>query len=363
MAAPIPETWHACDTAWQRGVAAGPAGEWAPAALNQLKEDVFSLWAPRRVARVSAADVTAFLRDHVATRTPCILTDLVERECPWIMQHGDLAALRRAVGDAPVSVNETPDGLADAVKVVAGQPLFVTPLERTMPFSAFCDALQNPGPYALYLSRQNDSLRAEFPQLCTADCGVPESLAFARGAFGNDADAVNLWVGTESALTSLHKDPYENLYAVLAGEKQFTLLPPPSTLWLRELSCPHAQYVRCAGSCGGGGEGGGDEACPWREAPMHGAGHHVVSQPDGEVPWVVSDPGKPCLACFPELEGVEPLTCTVRPGEVLYLPALWYHAVAQRGVTIAVNWWHDMAFDAPHYPQYCFARRLSGKDA
>jgi hypothetical protein len=41
----------------------------------------------------------------------------------------------------------------------------------------------------------------------------------------------------------------------------------------------------------------------------------------------------------------KPLSCTVGPGEVLYLPALWYHRVAQRGETIAVNYWHDMPFD------------------
>lgn len=360
MSAPAPETWHVCDPAWRAATAAGPVAEWAPEALEQLKEDIFSLWTPRRVPRVAGADATTFLREHVAKRTPCILTDLIERECPWVMEHGSLASLQRTVGDAAVSVNETPDGLADAVKVIGGRPLFVTPLERTMPFSEFCTALRTPGPHSLYLSRQNDSLRAEFPQLCRGPHRIPETLSLARTAFGNNADAVNLWIGTSSALTSMHKDPYENLYAVLAGEKEFTLLSPHATLWLRELPCPHAQYARCVGDCA---DSGGDEACEWRESPMHGDSHHVVSQPGGEVPWVVCDPGKPCLSCFPELAGVQPLTCRLGPGEVLYLPALWYHAVAQRGTTIAVNWWHDMAFDAPHYPQYCFARRLAGKDA
>lgn len=35
----------------------------------------------------------------------------------------------------------------------------------------------------------------------------------------------------------------------------------------------------------------------------------------------------------------------VRAGETLYLPAMWYHRVQQRGFTIAVNHWYDMAFD------------------
>ena len=45
--------------------------------------------------------------------------------------------------------------------------------------------------------------------------------------------------------------------------------------------------------------------------------------------------------------GVPPITATVRAGELLYLPALWWHAVSQRGAaggsTIAVNLWYDPA--------------------
>ena len=45
--------------------------------------------------------------------------------------------------------------------------------------------------------------------------------------------------------------------------------------------------------------------------------------------------------------GVPPITATVRAGELLYLPALWWHAVSQRGgagsSTIAVNLWYDPA--------------------
>jgi len=45
--------------------------------------------------------------------------------------------------------------------------------------------------------------------------------------------------------------------------------------------------------------------------------------------------------------GVPPITATVRAGVLLYLPALWWHAVSQRGgaggSTIAVNLWYDPA--------------------
>lgn len=38
---------------------------------------------------------------------------------------------------------------------------------------------------------------------------VEPFLALAREAFGNEADAVNLWIGDERSLSAVHKDHYE----------------------------------------------------------------------------------------------------------------------------------------------------------
>ncbi|CAN0425759.1 unnamed protein product, partial [Hapterophycus canaliculatus] len=53
---------------------------------------------------------------------------------------------------------------------------------------------------------QNDSLRQEFPGLA-AD--VEPSLALARETFGNEPDAVNLWIGDDRSVSAVHKDHYE----------------------------------------------------------------------------------------------------------------------------------------------------------
>jgi hypothetical protein len=49
----------------------------------------------------------------------------------------------------------------------------------------------------------------------------------------------------------------------------------------------------------------------------------------------------------------------VQAGDVLYLPSLWYHQVAQigddEGKVIAVNMWYDMDFDSK-YCYYMFLR-------
>lgn len=54
-----------------------------------------------------------------------------------------------------------------------------------------------------------------------------------------------------------------------------------------------------------------------------------------EFPWYFSGP--------------KPFQVTVKAGQLLYLPSMWFHHVSQspdsRGLTIAVNYWYDMQFD------------------
>lgn len=40
---------------------------------------------------------------------------------------------------------------------------------------------------------------------------------------------VNLWIGDHRAVSSFHRDPYENMYAVLVGEKVSQPDRPPSS--------------------------------------------------------------------------------------------------------------------------------------
>ena len=51
-------------------------------------------------------------------------------------------------------------------------------------------------------------------------------------------------MGEDHSTTSLHKDHYENLYAVVAGEKHFILYPPTDVHFLYERPYESAQYVK-----------------------------------------------------------------------------------------------------------------------
>ncbi|CAE7895991.1 Jmjd7 [Symbiodinium microadriaticum] len=277
-----------------------------------------------------------FIRDFVGMSQPVVLTDLSEEDWPclakWSVDH-----LLSAAGRSEVSVNVTSNGRADSVD---SEGRFVQPLEEQMLFEKFLQHLQKRDTGdVLYLSRQNDSLREEFPGLLP---DVPAAIPLARQAFGNEPEAVNLWIGDERSVSSCHKDPYENLYLVVRGEKLFTLMPPASAPFLHEQLCSPASLVR---------------------------------QPDGKlqpilddappVPWIPFDVAGevdaakfPLYARFRQHLAVE---VAVGPGELLYLPAMWYHRVAQRGITIAVNYWHDMQI-GHGYVHHQLIRDLFGLD-
>jgi jumonji domain-containing protein 7 len=285
----------------------------------------------------------------VAQSRPCVITGVVAG-WPAAARWSDDGYLRAAMAGAPpVAVNVTPHGRGDAVHARAehgGQDVFVLPCEERMPFGAFLEALDasadaDAGDAAgvPYVSAQDGSLRRDFAALA-AD--VPADLPWATDAFGAPPDAVNLWIGNGRSVTSFHADHYENMYAVLRGAKVFTLVPPADLHRLHAAPAAVGRFARAPGAPGG-----------WSVA---------LAAPPRRVRWARVDPDGDAAhrAAHPRYFGPHAppaLRVTLHAGELLYLPALWQHHVAQEGRrVIAVNWWHDMAFDH----RYAHAQLLRG---
>lgn len=332
--------------------------------LARLAENTRDLWLPRVIPRRRASEVSSleFCRDYVAMSQPLVLTDLDESVWPCLGLWRDDEYLLTTVGDVDVSVNVTPDGRGDSVDAL-GQ--FVKPCEEQVRFSVFWRWISRFADSSLplgvpYLSRQNDSLREEFPNLIG---DVPASVPLAVEAFGNEPEAVNLWIGDERSVSSCHKDHYENLYTVVRGEKIFTLFPPSAAPFLHERLCAPASYQRRGE---GSGAGGGLEAVPDSPPSSEHLKDAWIELGGGQaVPWIPFDVAEaqdasefPQFARFGKDLAVE---VRVRPGEMLYLPATWYHRVAQKGLTIAVNYWHDMKF-GHGYVHHKLLRDISGLD-
>lgn len=50
-------------------------------------------------------------------------------------------------------------------------------------------------------------------------------------------------MGDSRAITSMHKDPYENIYCVIAGFKDFILIPPVDVHLVPRKTYQSATYV------------------------------------------------------------------------------------------------------------------------
>lgn len=289
--------------------------------LCQLSRETAELLGTR-VARLHCPSALEFF-PYVARNVPCVITGVATQWPAARLWQSD-EYLAGKLGDRLVSINVTPDGLADAVKHVPehGTQLFCLPEERCMTFQAYLELLRSAGDSVAYVSAQNASLTTEFASL--AD-DVPAALEFATTCFGASPDAVNFWHGDSRSVTSFHADNYENLYAVLRGEKHFTLLPPTDVHRLYRCEVPVARHCQSEG----------------------GAWH--VDLCGGVTTWPTVDPRprdrRAAAALFPRyFDGPPALEVTLHPGEVLYLPALWAHHVCQADGTVAVNWWHDQRY-------------------
>ncbi|KAM5535511.1 hypothetical protein V8D89_010848 [Ganoderma adspersum] len=243
------------------------------------------------------------------------------------------------MGDSEISVAVTPNGRADAVTSgLDGKLYFAEPHTRKMKMPSFLETLSSDtegAPYhehsgeVHYLQSQNGNLfTSQYFDLSGEDDSsefeplrdhVPSEIPWCSEALDRMPDAVNLWIGDGRSVTSIHSDPYENIYAVIRGAKHFTLLPPTEGWCLKERQYPHATYSRSSSS---------------------GELELIPSPPSMPlVRWSsVADPTAP--GAFPP--EAHPIHVTVKAGETLYLPAGWWHYVRQEGFTVAVNYWYDM---------------------
>ncbi|TFJ81480.1 hypothetical protein NSK_007202 [Nannochloropsis salina CCMP1776] len=396
--------------------------DWIDEALQALHQDVEDFWVPQAVCRLTQPiSALTFLRDFVQPSIPVVFcqgSGLMGEDWGLETWKDWKEIVEKIGGERLVSVNVTPDGRGDAIlglrewqsergsgrgevddqdgsRNASGdaqensdkpnslssprphptsrpQRVFVKPEERRMTFASFVKTLlqasggEEQEKEVMYLSQQDDNLRREFPELLGKEQlpdkrgggQVPANgFPLAQQAFGSPPDAINLWIGDARSISSLHKDPYENMYAVLKGEKHFTLFPPSdvsSFLFARGL--PQASYAFDS-----------IRAC----FQVNLDGREKGSTNNGRVDWVDLEASKAAAARRGEREGgreegreerrervLHPLEVRVKEGEVLYLPALWYHEVTQTCPTVAVNFWHDMCFFGPKYVYFNFLQRL-----
>ncbi|KAF4430301.1 phospholipase [Fusarium acutatum] len=233
-----------------------------------------------------------------------------------------------------VNVAVTPCGNADMPTVPPGEEslVFAKPHYEDQPFEELLEYVARqgadpdfpPDAEVRYAQTQNDNLHEEYITLFS---DVQKDIPFARIALDKSPDAVNLWIGNSKSVTAMHKDNYENIYVQILGRKHFVLLPSLCHSCVNEQPLKPATYTRVEN------------------------GMELKMDPNDEtVPFAIWDPDKPEQNATKFSHLARPLRVTLEPGDMLYLPAMWYHKVLQscaeedEGFVLAVNYWYQATY-------------------
>ncbi|HZU82322.1 MAG TPA: cupin-like domain-containing protein [Polyangiaceae bacterium] len=218
----------------------------------------------------------------------------------------------RAVEDWPAVSKWTQDylrsriGPKELTVTVSSREVFEGDLEKghyhcdqmhNMTFDAFLDGISETPSRHYNLHRQN--LETTLPELY-ADVRVPGIIPD-RGFL-----LPALWMGPRGSVTQLHHDFADNLFAQVRGRKRVLLADPQQ----------EGAFYRF----------------PYRTYGERSSWHLSL----------VKTSLSPDLASFPDFAGVELYDFEMSPGDLLYMPAFWWHEIhALDQPTISISFWWD----------------------
>ncbi len=113
--------------------------------------------------------------------------------------------------------------------------------------------------------------------------------------------SINVWIGQSSVIAHCHYDGYHNFYAQLYGRKKFTLFSPMSHQGLYPYPFLHPSHAQTQ--------------------------VNLSNYEDVEL--------------FPLVKDLVSFETTLSPGDLLYIPPMWYHYVQAIDISMSVNIWTD----------------------
>ncbi|XP_053132471.1 bifunctional peptidase and arginyl-hydroxylase JMJD5 isoform X2 [Hemicordylus capensis] len=134
----------------------------------------------------------------------------------------------------------------------------------------------------------------QIPEL-KQDIGIPDYCCLGQG--DEDEIAINAWLGPAGTVSPLHQDPQQNFLVQVMGRKYIRLYSPQESAKLYS----HEGHLL-----------------------------HNTSQVDPEAP---------DLAKFPKFEAAASQACVLRPGQVLFIPARYWHYVRALDTSFSVSFW------------------------
>lgn len=229
-----------------------------------------------------------FLKDHYAPQRPVVLTGLIDH---WpAMRRWSLDHFAALPGDPEIEVQSGRDSDAN-------YEINCRSHSRRMPLSAVLAMLRRDvATNDFYVTANNGGHnRAALAPLWDEIGDLPGYLSPEEGRDGF------FWMGPRGTVTPWHHDLTNNFLVQIRGTKQVTLVSPAQTPLMRNTM-------------------------------------HCYSVYNGDA----------TFAGAPEAERPRTLTCTLGPGEILFIPVGWWHHVVGLETTIGLSFtnfvWDNEAF-------------------
>lgn len=206
--------------------------------------------------------------------------------------------LKQRSGHRPVVVTGAPPSAGGRLGFTAKE--WVDWSRRTTTLSGALDDIleeaRRPTGHCLYM--QSANTRTALPEL------AEPTAAWHHDASRMFGDTSELWIGSGGQRVAIHEDSSHGMVVMVAGSKEFVLFPPD------------------------------------QEANLYTAPQKLDS------PWRSAvDPRAPDLARWPRFERAMATAQTIRieAGDVLFVPAGWWHCVDSHGFNVMYNArWHDV---------------------
>jgi Cupin-like domain len=264
----------------------------------------------------ASAEFPAAQLPRVVASSRQVVWDFIEAASPMVFTH-DIANTSAGRSLTPNDLREAFQDKSVTVSVSQGGAFRAEDrslnVRRRMPFADFAAYVENPNPGSerLYLSQfPLDTL----PVILGADIATPSYIP-------NDSSTVtkNLWFGPAGTISPLHFDRSHNLLHQHCGRKHVVVIDPSRF----DLMKPGSKNS---------------------ESPHVSSLDLVTSGFNIDL----SRLNAPCLETILE------------PGEVLFLPAFWWHNVISLDSAISVNYWWRPPISACMHPS--FFRMVSSRN-